>query len=291
MNPKTFALTAFAFLLVATAACSNRNQKTLSDAQDKSMASPVPSTVDGMVTGQAGLRAQLIVRRASYPINSGLSQPGILDTLAALVEDDTKAAEEEHTAAFAALVRLAGYTTDGTRISTKNGLTDGSPEALTAVARYQLAQRSLDTVHAAAAARYSAKFGNARRKMPLPAQTFDGIVRLTNDGSEPVFVRTNGDGQYVGMRLSGPGAITILASVDTTEIHMMGVEHTIAPGGHLDIPIKSLSFGNRARGYAAYATTAGTYTLQASYTVAVRSGSAKASNVKVDFPPVKFEVK
>jgi len=288
MTLKTLAL--FTFLSAAaltTAGC-------LGDARSATHTPKTPPVVDAKVTGMDGVRAQFIVRRDRYTLDPRLRIADVLKRLRAMQHpvavDFEPGARDISAQWFERLSKAMGITKDGRQTRSIDDI-QKDPQAMKLLmefGRWQQ-QRKADLTKAMKA--YDAVFGpNTRREAPANAQAFDAVIRITNDGKTPLVFWDKSDMQKIHMRLTGPGAMTILAAEDGKAIFMMGVKHVVAPGASVDIPVKSLAFGNRRHQLAAYATKAGRYELQLEWLTSMERDGRRVKTT-LTFPSVAFDVR
>lgn len=149
-----------------------------------------------------------------------------------------------------------------------------------------------------AEARYSAEFGSMDRGPHVSPSQVDLVLRVTNTNSEDVHVKMAGDDGVTRMLLTGPGARHMYAGGDLTEIYVCGKWVTIAPGGHVDIAVKSLRYGDRPHDLGAVWTTPGSYQLVMGLDTVMTTGpvpddcSARGrTRVALVTPPMSIDVR
>jgi hypothetical protein len=128
---------------------------------------------------------------------------------------------------------------------------------------------------------------NARGGGRLPAPpNVDLTLRITNTTEQNVTITTGGDDSQIGLKLEGPGAVTMENMVAMTMEFRIGKPVTIAPGKSFDIKVTSLAFGMRGISQYAYWTELGEYTM----TTTLTYGTMDEKQGKVTSEPVKLKV-
>ncbi|MCA9611041.1 MAG: hypothetical protein KC619_35850, partial [Myxococcales bacterium] len=147
--------------------------------------------------------------------------------------------------------------------------------------RLAAGQRARDAADEAAEARYQAEYGDLPRTIHVAPPTVALTLRIENPTGHPVSLRTDGDSTTLRMLLRGPGAHHALGGGDTSEIFRVGRLATIPAHGHLDIPIRTLEYGDRAHEIAAYWTQPGNYTLEVAFDTVVDAGGGSDPSIPV----------
>lgn len=88
------------------------------------------------------------------------------------------------------------------------------------------------------------------------------VLRVHNDSDAPVVLRTGGDDEGFEVVARGPGVVSTKSSTECKEIWKFGLKQTIAPRGHLDVPLHTLRSGIRCHETAHYLTAPGLYELE-----------------------------
>ena len=147
-------------------------------------------------------------------------------------------------------------------------------------------------------ARYDATFGSSQRQLHVPPSAVNLVLRFENPTSEPIHVRTSGDGTAIRLQLTGPGAQHMLGGGDLKEIFMCGKWTTIAPGGHHDMVLNSLTYGDRAHELGAVWTQKGTYKLSMGFKTDVKKGGTVpqgcqggGNSTELVAPPMTIDVR
>jgi hypothetical protein len=99
-----------------------------------------------------------------------------------------------------------------------------------------------------------------------PAPKVDLVFRLHNKADRPVQVRLGHDRGELQLSLTGEGVVHVPLGRSFVADFRRGSLITIAPGGDLEIPIRSLEYGFRGESDRWYWTEAGTHMLQATLT-------------------------
>lgn len=88
------------------------------------------------------------------------------------------------------------------------------------------------------------------------------VLRVHNDSDAPVVLRTGGDDEGFEVVARGPGVVSTKLTAECKEIWKFGLKQTIAPRGHLDVPLHTLRSGVRCHETAHYLTAPGLYELE-----------------------------
>ena len=106
------------------------------------------------------------------------------------------------------------------------------------------------------------------------------VLRVHNDSDAPVVLRTGGDDEGFEVVARGPGVVSTKSTAECKEIWKFGLKQTIAPRGHLDVPLHTLRSGVRCHETAHYLTAPGLYELEVTLRAHVHASDA---------PPAKGE--
>ena len=131
-----------------------------------------------------------------------------------------------------------------------------------------------------------------------PAPKVELMLEFTNTSDKEVRIRVGGTQNVVTLALTGPGAETVEMKNRVTPKFMLASKTvTLAPGKSTSVPINSLAFGMRNLTNAAYWTSAGAYTLSASYKTSIApapAGTKDTGNgfgaVTLTTAPIKLKV-
>jgi hypothetical protein len=95
--------------------------------------------------------------------------------------------------------------------------------------------------------------------VPVPTTL---VLRVTNDGDAPVFLRTGGDDEGFELTIRGTGVVSNTSKAPCNELWAFGKKNTIAPHGTLDVPLQTFASGARCKQTAHYLTAPGLYEIE-----------------------------
>lgn len=127
-------------------------------------------------------------------------------------------------------------------------------------------------------------------ELPSPPEV-EMAFEVTNTGKKAITIPLGGDATRLDLRLEGKGAVTIPAGAAMTEEFRLGKATTVQPGKSLTIPIPKLLHGIRGIANVSYWTTAGAYSLTASYVAPVEGlGLKRGQSLTITAPSVTINV-
>lgn len=164
------------------------------------------------------------------------------------------------------------------------------PGPLTAKLIAKKTEYPLDPAQAGQAFRDRLKAAMGKGQLPEPPAV-DLVLEIKNGGAEPVTILIGADNGRVGLALTGPGAVSIVARRIFTKEFRIGKPVMLAPGATHAIPITALKFGFRGVESHAYWTEPGEYQLTATLVApdAARRGEGQ-KHYTVTTPAIMLKV-